>query len=420
MPSWLTFIKIGGASLTSVLVSFCVSALLARILEPSDFGVFSSSLSVSVIMICLVGFGLPQFFLREAMRKKDIDLEVQSFQFLTKSFVFVCCFYLLLGIVLSKVYTVPQDLYVLIGLLFYILGQASVELGVCIGQSKQNYTSVALWHLYGPVSRLAIVVIVSYLADFNLAESAICFSLSGIFCYIRLYIEIRRGRRKLIKNQNSWLPNIDDMPFLRGGFPFGVVGILHVLLMQFNVVIVRFIDGADAGGFYAASLLIVTALSLFPSVVVQKVLMSKIHMLAIHDHLGLKTLNKRLALFLFTVGVVLSLVGYTLVNQIVELIFGEAYKGAKAYLAAMFLFVPLRYVSTVFGATLMTGNGVNMKMKDMAYVVLLNLAIIPFSIIVFGAEKIGYFQFIVELALLFFYWRSSTKLLEKAKYEIHA
>src|SRR5690606_13992410 len=70
---------------------------------------------------------------------------------------------------------------------------------------------------------------------------------------------------------------------LQNAWPFGLASVFHLIYFQSDIVLVKYITGDEAAGYYNVAFTVMMAVLLFPGIIYQKFLLPKIHRWANHD-----------------------------------------------------------------------------------------------------------------------------------------
>lgn len=402
------------ASLIGAGCAFLTQVILARSLGPQEFGLFASAFAMVSLLVPLAGFGLAQYWLKEFGKDgfDAIRFIKPSFRFILANLVFVFIL-LLLWIALG-----PHDKTVQMVLLImsvYILGQVSVELVSSKLQLEERFNALAVWQLMPHLMRLLLVFAISlwFESQFNVKVVAYLFALVALL-FVMLSIKplskIARGQFALKGHDphsmanNAAPPLVKDI--LKNAWPFGLAGVFHLIYFQSDIILVKYITGDEAAGYYNVAFTIMVAVLLFPGIVYQKFLLPKMHRWAHHDRALFYKVYRQGNVAMFILGLLAMVLIWLLLPIAIPLLFGDKYKEAITLLNILAISAPILFVASSVGATLVTQEHMKTKVKLMGLVaivnILLNLALIP----LYGAGGAAFATVISNLILLIIYYVS--------------
>ncbi|MHB8978757.1 MAG: flippase [Trichloromonadaceae bacterium] len=401
--------------------AFLTQVILARKLGPEVFGIFAAALSTVTLLAPLAGFGIGQYWLKAFGHEGWGALRwlPGSFRFISLSTVTV---FLLL---LVWAFWGPHDVLsagILAILSFHVLGQLAVELVGSKLQLEERYLSLALWQVLPHLGRLALVMVLAYAAT-NLISAqyaassyavvALVFFVNAVWLLSRMYGGAFELKGHTIPEKGEVLSN-PDVPVMfqvaAQSWPFGVAGLFHLIYFQSDIILLRYMTGAEQAGIYNVAFTIMVAVYMFPGVIYQKFLLPKIHRWAHYDRAKFYRVYRQGNIAMLIVGLLAMVVIWLLAPWGVVFLFGQNYQQAVGLLMILAVSAPVMFVSSSVGATLVTQAHMKTKVKCMGIVaginVVLNIMLIP----PYGAIGAAVATIISNVSLLVIYYFYAEKL----------
>lgn len=362
--------------------TFVIYMVLARKLGPEHFGLFSSSLALATVFTLLAGFGVSQFWLKIFGRDGWNGLCWVSaslkFIYITVAMVFL--------LMLIWSYLGPHDKLtrsIIITLFFYVLGQLSVELVSSKLQLEENYFVLALWQLLPNLTRLLIVSGVAYLTLYamNPIDVAIIYSFVGvIFLVIGLFhiSNFKKGTFKLkghgkINWSHECIYSVKDV--FQECWPFGMASFLAFIYVQSTIIMIKYLCNDTEAGYYNISFVILTSVMILPTVLYQKYLLPKYHRWANHDRDKFYLAYKKGNVAMLLSGFIIAIILFITSDWLIKFLFGSGYEPSSTPTRILAFSVPVYFLAYSIGATLVTQEHMQMKVKLMFFVAIVNIVL---------------------------------------------
>jgi len=372
-------------TLLSAVFAFVTQILLARSLGPSAYGGFATALATILLLSPLAGFGLGAYWLR------IFGLEGWAARRWLKPSLILVSLTTLLTFSAALAWalwgTMPAEVRLLTLILapLLLLSPLTALLQARF-QLEERYKQLAFWQMIPNASRFLIALVGAFVG-LSAVNIAVGFSITSLLLSTIFAVYIGRmvaGHFKLVGHQESTeqplsIPSLKEVA--AGSWPFALAGIFYFVYFQSDIILLGWLRGSEAAGVYNVAFSVMAAVYLLPTVIFQKFLLPKYHRWAEHDRLRfLQAYRLGNSSMLITGGAVM--VGLMLVSPwLVPLVFGKDYLEAGRILLILSLCVPLRYVATSVGGTLLTQNHMRRKvwLQGLAAIVNLglNLLLIP-------------------------------------------
>ena len=396
--------------------AFLTQVILARRLGSTDFGVFAAALATVNLLVPLAGFGVSQYWLKvfgtegwSATRWLSA-----SYKYIAFSTVFV-----LTALIIWALFG-PNDkltTLILIVLSFYVLGQVSMELISAKFQLEEKYAHLAIWQLMPHFARLVAVVLLAYfitkwMGVTNIAYAYACVAAIAIIIGVYQLYRMQQGAFELkghskkgnvthIQNQTETL-GISNV--ISNAWPFGLAGLFQLINYQSDIILVKYITGADAAGMYTVAGIVMAAVYLLPSTIYQKFLLPKMHRWANYDRAILYRVYRQGNVVMLSIGIFAMLGIWATSQWAIPLFFGEQYQEAVVLLNILAVSAPIMFVAFSAGAPLVTQENMKQKVKFMGAVAVINLLLNILLIPSYGAQAAAVTTVFSNLILLSIYF----------------
>lgn len=417
--SYLWFCSLIGAGF-----AFFIQIILARKLGVAQFGIFSSGLATVTLVAPLAGFGVAQFWLKIFGKEGWAGL-----RWLKSSFEFIfLSSSLILSFIFSWAWLGPHDYVysILVSILsLHVLGLVATEMVSCKFQLEGNYLRLAIWQLSQYLIRFALIVTLVLLFPYRISvESvAIMYSAVAIAIIFIALIEMTHmvkgeffleGHEKRDQKKGIKGPCISDV--IKQAWPFGLAAFFHLIYFQSDIIIIKYIVGAESAGMYNVAFTIMVAVYLLPSVIYQKFLLPKIHRWSNYNRERFYQVYKLGNYVMLVLGVCAMLAVWLISPWGVPFLFGEAFIESVDLLIILAICAPIYFLAFNTGSVLVTKEYMKVKVKFMGIVAVFNIMLNFILIPEYGATGAAYATVISNLVLLSLYYFSAQKFVFKIKY----
>jgi O-antigen/teichoic acid export membrane protein len=387
--SVLQIMLLWSGALVGAGLAFLTQAALGRKLGPDDYGNFSAGLAQCILLSQVAGFGLQTFWLSifgkegaHASRWMPASVKLLS---LTAS-----ASVLMLVLLAATTAVDQRSALAMYCLAPSILGFAAVELVAAKLQLEERFLLMSFWQAAHHAARLIIVLIVLGLDSGDLlVQASISYSVVACAVVVYAYLHIRSMTKSGI-GLKVGAPLTPDAAAnlvpgagatLRAAWPFCADSFLYIVYFQCsNILLLQLADERAAGLFFAA-FNVLNAIYLLPTVLYTKFLLARLHRWAHHDKARLLVASKLGAVAMGLAGLAASIIIWLDSSSIVQLVYGDAFKGTEAILKVLAVCVLLRFLSTSIGAVLTTGQQMmtRVRMKAICAIACItcNLILIP-------------------------------------------
>jgi O-antigen/teichoic acid export membrane protein len=345
LPSWIrtwakdSAVLLGSQGLTIIATSIA-AILIARHLSPSDWGVFSGFLGLSLALAVVVEFGLATWLLRELSRlfaDPDEDTAATAARLVSAALaVNAGLTSMLVGtaIVVTEIRGVrPGLLIALVALLVYGGLYANCYVMEAHLRARRRIRRVATASMLEKYVLVALVVITS-VASAGIVALALAYLVAGI---IRV-VYVGRAVFGLVRLGDALPRRVDVRTVVKGSFPFALsTGSLTVIPRLDTFALLVF--SATSAGYFA-----VGDRLLGPAVIIPSVLGTALYPFMAPRAEKTSTALRLAALF-GALGGVFSVAGVLAAPTLVPLVFGEKYHPAVSAVRVLLLSLPFVFAS---------------------------------------------------------------------------
>lgn len=396
--------------------TFLIYIILAREVGPTTFGVFSSAMATIMIFSLFGGFGIPQVWLKLFGTEgwKGIRWVKPSLKFVLSTLV----------VILLSVFTIaqlqPEDDQtntLLLLFFFFLCGYIGVQLVSSKLQLEERYTFLTIWQFLPNITRLVIFFLCFYLVNWSLTlfDIGLIYALVGLFFTlwsIKQLMMMSRGKVNLKGHERPEGIIKETTPSLlevaKEAWPFGFAGIFAFIYIQSDIVMIKYLSGSDQAGYYNVAFTILSAVMTIPMILFSKFLIPKYHRWSKHNKSQFYSTYKKgnFVMLLSGTGILICLLFFS--EYIILLLFGGDYMPSIEYLRILAFSIPFSFLSYSYGATLLTGQHMILKVKLMGTVALLNIGINVVLIPIYGAVAAAFSTLLCNIILMFLYMYNST------------
>ncbi len=383
-----TISMLGFATALGAMMVFLTQTLLARVLGPTEYGLFASSLVTVTMIAPLAGFGLTQF------RLKAYGVEGWGARrWLAPSLRFTLFTTMLaLGSLFAWAAfgaTDPDTRFMLLVLSPVVLGILAIDLVSNKTRLEERYRTMALWQMAIPASRLAVAL--ALLLVPQLTGRFVAASYCAISLLVALWAlpQLRALLRNEIDLKGHGPPDPGaGVPISPGvlalwsqAWSFGVYAALYPVFFQVSTILLKYLNNDTQAGRYAIALAVMTAIYLIPATIYQKFLMAKLHRWAAHDVPKFWMVYRRGNVAMFVLGLIVS-AGLVIASPwVVPIVFGPQYIEVVGILMILAICPPIRFLSTAMGAALLTEDHMRFRVYAIASATIvaigMNVILIP-------------------------------------------
>ena len=373
-----------GAAIAGMLAQM----IIARALGTNAYGTLSSALGLISLAAPLTAFGVPQYWLKAFGEEGWIAI-----RWIRPAIKFWAISTVIIGGALALWAVIgPNDNFsefLILALLPTLFSAALIEIIGSKFQLEQSYAKFVMLNVITPIFRLAIACVVLFFAsDVNkLRFTGLGYFLASLIILAILAPQLIKLLWKDIdlKGHGSKAtctvpPDKSISHLLSESWVFGVAGLLYLAWAQGHIVAAKYALGSHDAGLYNASLVIVNAVCLLPTVAFSKFLLPKIHRWASQNFEKLKVFSRWSSITMFGVGLMTAIFLYLGSGPAIRLAFGEGYGASETILKVLAFTIPMRFLGYNAGAMLRTKQYMKLKVKALILAVVFNIVLAFFFI----------------------------------------
>ncbi len=395
---WLTTSQVFGRLLRALVVVYA-----ARRLGVEGWGAFSYAVGIAAFLTIFSDIGLTQLISREASRNPDERERYLATAFFIKIFLLVILIPIFLAI--SPFLATNKEILLLLPLVVLItVFDALRDLNTGMMRAMERMEIEAAVNIFTNISIVAFGFIFlsinpqSYmLATAYIIGTGLGFGVSIIA--LRKYFSgfLKNFSRKSVK------------PMITSALPFGLLGLMGVVMINTDVIMLNWFGGVAAVGLYAAAQKIVIILYSLPGLLASSIFpaMSRLALIdkkRFHEVLEKMLRMLAIAFFPLTVG------GVFLASPIMDFIFGAQYSGSIEAFRILILTLPAIFISMALGNTVFAYNK---EKKFIVYSAMGTIGNVVFNILLipaFGIEGAALSTVLNQFVITAYLWVQAKKI----------
>lgn len=253
--SWLLVSQI----ITSI-CAFVWTILTARYLGPSEYGVFGTAVSVSVLFGFLADFGITTYIVRAI--STDFENESKYLDNALSLKIFLSIFYM--AVIFIALLVLGWDNYIVaISMLFafeYLIKTFHATFYSSF-QAHERMKYQAITNIILNVLTLAFIVLITF-TDFGLLGITFAYIFANIVGLIYVYLAIRKH---IIIPHFSFNPKYYRF-LIKAGLPFALTGLFYTIYFSIDIVMITHFSTTYATGLYNSAYKLINVLTLFYSI----------------------------------------------------------------------------------------------------------------------------------------------------------
>ncbi|WP_048190868.1 flippase [Methanobacterium sp. SMA-27] len=318
------FVKNIGSLFTSQILSYLISLIytiyLVRYLGVENYGILAFALALTSVIGIFADFGLNILMTRELSKEKSLTNKYLNNIFTIK--LLQISILLVFVIVIVKILGYPtQTAYILYLMMIFLIFTTFSNFFASIFQAYERleYQSIASV-LNNILMLIGIFILINY--NYGIISFTILYALvGGLILIYYLFILTKRFELPIPKIKIDW-----DFwkPTIKTAAQFGLMGVFVTIYIWIDSVMLFFMQGDQAVGLYNAAYRIVLLLLFIPTVINAAIfpVMSKLYG---SSKDSLKLIVEKYFKYMILIGVPLGVAITLLSNQIIILIFGQAF-----------------------------------------------------------------------------------------------
>ena len=257
------FANVSWLMISQIITSACAfvwTILMARYLGPSDYGIFGTAVSFSVLFTVLADFGVTTYIIRSIATNLEEESKYLDNALSLKLFLSV----LYLAVVLIALLILGWANYVVLFCMLFAIESLIKSFQGTIFSSFQAHEQMkyqAITNTILNVLTLVFIVIVTF-TDFKLMGITFAYILANV---IAIIYEIYALRKHFVKPKFSF-----DIKFYRtlikAGIPFALTGLFYTIYYSIDIVMITHFSTTYDTGLYNSAYKLISVLTLFYSI----------------------------------------------------------------------------------------------------------------------------------------------------------
>lgn len=390
------------SQLLTYVIGFFVTIYTARYLGAEGYGLISYALALSGILIIFTELGLSTLSVREISRDKNLAQKYISNILIIKTLLSVLTILIVFIIVNVKGY--PQSTaYVIYIIMASYVVNAFTTIFSSLSQAYEKMEYLAVGSILNSITMLiGVLVVINY--QLGIIVFAGIYFVVSIICLIYWI---------LVSAWKFTLPKLEfDLDFskitVKESIPFAITGIFALVAFRIDTVMLSWISGDVAVGFYTAAYKLMEVMIFIPTVYVTSIypIFSRFHVSA-KDSLKFSFQKS------FQYMIILSLpiaVGTTLLSsEIILFIYKSGFAPSIIALQIVIWAIPLIFFNNVLSTSIASINKQKVAMKivflAMIFNIIMNLIFIP----MYGYVAAAFITVFTELFTFTFYSYSMSR-----------
>ena len=395
---WLALGKLGGRLLRAILVIYA-----ARILDASDWGVFSYAISLVAIFVIVTDFGISPILVRETAKGNDSKDKILSTAFFLKLFLLVPA--LISVIFFTSHLPILKSIAPLSVFFLLILFFDSVrQLGFSLIKAMEKMEIQA--GLYILTNTIVVISGLFFLAHSpSIVSLTYAYTLGAGIGMLATTLVLRKHVRKILQGFDWKIAK----EILFSSWPLGISSLLGSIMISTDIFIIGLIRPAYDVGLYSVADRVIQLLYA-PALILATSTFPVFSRLVNKDNLKLKVIFKRLLSIIYIVLIPATIGVILLAPHIIFLIFGKGYIAATVPLQILLLTLIPRFTSILLANTIFAYNEQKILAKFAVLGIILNIVFDLLLIPTFGIVGSAVATLLAQLMSNLYLWRQMRRL----------
>jgi len=343
---WLTVSQFGGRLIRAVIVIYA-----ARILGAAEWGVFSYAVGLAAILTIFTDLGIGAILTREASRIGEGERKSR----LIGTAFFIKLALLAAGIIIiiagAPYLTSISEVRHLLPWVALILAFDTLrEFGFSLIRALEKMEWEAGLFLFTN-AMIVIAGIVALKISGTVAAFTIAYAIGTGAGMVATFYFLRTRLSKIFSHFDAKLVR----PIITSAWPFAVSAVLGGLMINTDILIIGFFGTAEAVGFYSAAQRPILLAYLLPAIFAASTFPA-FSRFANGEPKKMRALFERTVGVAFLIGFPLVLGGIILAPDLINLVFGEAYRAAIAPFQVLLLTLLVNFPSVILTNALFAHN----------------------------------------------------------------
>lgn len=384
----------------SKILLLIITIYIARYLGPVGFGKFSFAFAFTGLFAILANFGFDQLTIREVARDKTLAGKYLDNIIIIKLILSVVTFTLIVLII--NLIQCPPDTTLAVYLFgIYVILTSFARFFRSLFRAFERMEYEALLDIIEKIVLISLTISVLILG-YGLIEVVSIFVIAGIINFLLSFLVIASKFAKPLINVDfgTW------KQLIIAAVPFGLNVIFATIFFHIDTIMLSIMEGDAAVGYYNAAYNPLLALSFIPIVITSSLFPVMSVFFKSSKKKSLVVLSKKATKYLFIIGLPISVGTFILADKFILLIYGKDFVQSVIAFQILAWFIPIRFVSSVFGTVLSSVDKQPLRTVSVAFSAIFNICVNLYLISLFSFIGASIATVLSELILflLFFYF----------------
>lgn len=352
----------------SYVLGFFYIAYIVRYLGAEGFGILSFALALSAIVKIFIDFGLDSLAVREISRNRSLGKKYLGNIFAVKLILSVICILFIVLIINFSNYSVIKNKVLFFIFLSVIISSFSSTFNSLFSAyEKMEYLSV------GAILNSALMLVVAFSVTSRGYDVVMLSVLTCVVSLINLLYTSTISVWKFV------IPSLNvDFKFIRSltknAWPFFLSAVVDIIAFKIDVVMLSFMKGDVAVGYYSAAYKFLEVLMFIPSAFVGSLfpIFSNFY---ISSRESLELLYERSFKYLSIVGLPIAVGTTLLAEKIIFFVYKEGFSESVLALRVLIWTIPLIFTTFLLGTVIASINKQPIALKINILCMLLNIGL---------------------------------------------
>lgn len=362
------------AQIITYVLGFFITVYTVRYLSVDGFGILSTALALTGILMVFMDLGLGTLTVREVARDKSLTRKYVGNTIIMKLILSFSTF--LLTVLIVNIIDYPEITKTVVYILtisFIFNALSSIFYSIFQSFEKMEFQSVAT--ILNSVVMLIGTLLAIYFGLDVIAFAMVYLIANGVnLIYNFLVYSWKFHLPKIAVDLGFWKPTIKE------ALPLSITSIFSMMIFRVDTVILSIMKGAEAVGFYNAAYRLMEALIFFPAVYTTSIF-PVFSALYVSSQKPLKSAYEKSFKYLTILSLPIAVGTTLLADQIILLIFKSAYIPSILTLQIVIWVLPFTFVNYILGSLLTSMNRQYTVLKItiicLAMNIMMNIILIP-------------------------------------------
>ncbi|MEK7612068.1 MAG: oligosaccharide flippase family protein [Patescibacteria group bacterium] len=383
----------------------------ARVLGVEGWGAFSYALGIATFLTIFSDVGMNALITRESVQSPAMRARYLSTAFWIKAGL-VISITLITLFLLPKIATIPSSGSILAVLLIVFAFDTFRDLGTAIARSLQRMELEAMSQI---VTNAAIVVAsLIMIAILPTGRSlGIGYAIGSGIGFAIVFFALRKHLTGMLSSLQISL----ILPIIKNAWPFGLLGIMGIIMLNTDIIMIGWLRNAEDVGYYSVAQKVMQLLYVIPALLSTSVFPTLAFFARNNQEKARKILEQMIG-GVTLLAVPVTILGLVFARHIIVILFGPTYTPAIVSFEILMLTILIVYPSTLLGNAIFAYN---QQRKFILFVVVALIGNIIFNFLLiprFGIAGSAIATALTQLITNILIWRSIKKINNLSLYGI--